>query len=239
VRLLTVSIAIVAGLIAAFAQPSGLNFQALTASSNGPGDTDVAAHDRALEEMLGNSQAPQRWTRAPKLTVLVSVMNYQAGGDVKYLATGERISDGDVAELIRDVTEGLGILTAGTFEQFSSVSREVAPVGATVSVSRPDHIVIGRFDGLRRSMNTLGYGGRRARKDGTISAGAILLDNEFDRSDARRRLLRTHELGHALGYNHVMSRASIMNPKIGSEPNDLDREAAVIAFRPPVLIASR
>ena len=87
-------------------------------------------------------------------------------------------------------------------------------------------------------MKTLGFGGRRTRTDGTVTAGAILLDNEFDRSDAKRRLLRTHELGHALGYNHVRSRPSIMNPEIGPEPNAFDREAAVIAFRPPALFAS-
>jgi hypothetical protein len=166
-------------------------------------------------------------------------MAYQPGGDVQYMATEERVSDADVAELVRDLTDGLAILTANTFEQFSSVSREVVPAYATVSVSRPDQIVTGRFNGLRRSMKTLGFGGRRTRKDGTIMAGALLLDNEFDRSDAKRRLLRTHELGHALGYNHVRSRPSIMNPEIGAEPNAFDREAAVIAFRPPALIASR
>ena len=166
-------------------------------------------------------------------------MNYQPGGDVQYMATEERVSDADIAELVRDLTDGLALLTADTFKQFSSVSREVVPAGTTVSVSRPDQIVIARFNGLRHSTKTLGFGGRRARKDGTITAGAVLLDNEFDRSDAKRRLLRTHELGHALGYNHVRSRPSIMNPKIGSEPNDFYREAAAIAFRPLALVASR
>jgi hypothetical protein len=238
VRLLTVTIAIIAGLTAAFAQPPGLDLQALTANSTGTGDSHAAGDGQALDEMLGSFQAPQRWTRAPKLTVLVSVMEYQPGGDVRYMATEERVSDADVTELVLDLTDGLAILTANTFEQFSSVSREVVPVGATVRVSRPDQIVIGRFNGLRRSMKTLGFGGRRTRKDGTITAGAILLDNEFDRSDAKRRLLRTHELGHALGYNHVRSRPSIMNPEIGPAPNAFDREAAVIAFRSPALFAS-
>ena len=40
-----------------------------------------------------------------------------------------------------------------------------------------------------------------------------------------------HELGHALGYNHVHSRASIMNPQIGSEPTDIDRAVARVAFQ--------
>jgi hypothetical protein len=62
----------------------------------------------------------------------------------------------------------------------------------------------------------------------------MYLDRDFDRNDSRRRLLRIHELGHALGWQHVTSRTSIMNPAIGPEPTDFDRAGAVIAFqRPP------
>ena len=59
----------------------------------------------------------------------------------------------------------------------------------------------------------------------------MYLDREFDQSDARRRLLRIHELGHALGYLHVRSRTSIMNPSIGPEPTTFDRQASIIAFQ--------
>jgi len=60
-----------------------------------------------------------------------------------------------------------------------------------------------------------------------------VLDNEFDRTSELRRLLRTHELGHALGYNHVKSRVSIMNPRIGPELTDFDRQVVMLAFRRP------
>jgi len=62
---------------------------------------------------------------------------------------------------------------------------------------------------------------------------ASVLDNEFDRTSELRRLLRTHELGHALGYNHVKSRVSIMNPRIGPELTDFDRQVVMLAFRRP------
>lgn len=238
-RLLTATIAIAAALAAFSARPAGIELQPLTASSDGSADGRSGADGQALQQMLGTSHGPQRWRQVPKLTVLVSVMDYQPGGDAQYMATPERLNDADIAELVRDLTDGLSLLTANTFEQFSSVTREVVPTGATVSVSRPDQIVIARFSGLRRSMKTLGFGGRRARKDGTITAAVILLDSEFDRTSDKRRLLRTHELGHALGYNHVHARASIMNPQIGAEPNEFDREAATIAFRAPTLVASR
>jgi hypothetical protein len=239
VRVLTASVAIIAGLASVSARPASIQFRPLTESSDRPVDGSSAGDGQALQEMLGGSEGPQRWRQAPKLTVLVSVMDYRPGGDVEYVATDERLSDADIAELVRDLTDGLGVLTANTFEQFASVSREVVPAGTSVRVSRPDQIVTARFNGLRRSVKTLGFGGRRARKDGTITAGAIQLDSEFDRTSSRRRLLRTHELGHALGYNHVYSRTSIMNPRIGTEPNDFDREAALIAFRAPAILASR
>ena len=218
---------------------AGIEFQALTPDSASRVDNRPGRNGAALQEMLGNVATPQRWRQAPKLTVVVSVMSYQPGDDVQYTATGERLSEADADNLVSDLTNGLSVLTAGTFAQFSSVTREVAGAGALVSVSRPDHIVIARIMGLRGSVGKLGYGGRRARKDGTITAGAILLDDDFDRTSAKRRLVRTHELGHALGYNHVRSRTSIMNPQVGAELTDFDREAAMIAFREPAFAALR
>lgn len=179
---------------------SGMDLLPLTATSD------------TVEVLAGESAGPQRWRQAPNLTILVSVMEYRPGGDVEYVATAERLNEADIAELVSDLTDGLEVLTSGTFERFASVSTEVLAPGAITNVSRSNQIVAARFDGLRRSVKALGFGGRRARKDGSITAGAILLDSEFDRTDARRRLLRTHELGHALGYNHVSVQTSIMNP---------------------------
>jgi hypothetical protein len=43
-----------------------------------------------------------------------------------------------------------------------------------------------------------------------------------------------HELGHALGYDHVTSRQSVMNSTPTVEPTPFDRQAAAIVFdRPP------
>lgn len=195
---------------------------------------------RALEEMLGDPHRQvQRWLRAPELKVLVSVMEYRGDSQTRHVATAEQLTETEIAELVGDLTDGLGVLTANAFEQFPVVTREILGAGETASIARTNQIVVGRFRGLRQSTKTLGFGGRRARSDGSITAGAIMLDDEFDRTSGRRRLLRTHELGHALGYNHVRSTTSIMNPGIGVEPNAFDRQAALIAFRSPALLVSR
>jgi predicted Zn-dependent protease len=53
----------------------------------------------------------------------------------------------------------------------------------------------------------------------------MMLDADFDRDSSQRRLLRTHELGHAIGYHHVTSRPSVMNPEVGNSITEFDRTA--------------
>jgi hypothetical protein len=173
----------------------------------------------------------QRWATSPELVVLDSVMEYRSGERTDYPATSEVLSDAEVDELIDDLTAALAVLTGNAFERFSAVSRERLSAGALARVTQPNRIVVGRYRDVQRQLHTIGLGGRASKADGTITAAAILLDAEFDRTNDARRLLRMHELGHALGYNHVQSRISIMNPRIGPEPTDFDRLAASIAFR--------
>ena len=94
--------------------------------------------------------------------------------------------------------------------------------------------MVGRYNGIVSLAKTIGYGLWSEQPDGSIGGGAMYLDRDFDRDDNRRRLLRIHELGHALGYQHVESRTSIMNPSIGPEPTEFDRAGAIIAFARPV-----
>ena len=187
---------------------------------------------KALDEMLrGQKGRMQSWAAPPHLVVLGSVMEYYAGERADYPATSEVLTDAEVEALVADLTAGLGLLTGGAFERFSAITREPLSAGALTRVTRPNGIVVGRYRGVQNQLKTIGLGGRASQPDGTITAAAILLDAEFDRTSATRRLLRMHELGHALGYNHVQSRVSIMNPHIGPEPTEFDRRAALVAFR--------
>jgi len=187
---------------------------------------------QALDEMLRGSKGQlQRWSAAPELVVLGSVMEYRVGERADYVATDATLSDAEIDQIVRDLTKSLALLTGNRFEGFSAVIRERPHPGHSTRVTRANQIVVGRYQGVRAQLNTIGLGGRAARSDGTITAAAILLDDDFDRTSALRRLLRMHELGHALGYNHVQSRVSIMNPRIGPEPTEFDLRAAAAAFR--------
>ena len=198
-----------------------------------PATVNSAAGPAALDEMLRDSSGQrQQWPSAPELVVLTSVMKYQTGEPREYVATSERVSAEDTQGLVADLTLALRQLTNDTFMQFATVRYEAVPPGSSVNVARPKQIVVGRYKGLHAMAQTLGFGGRSARRNGAITSAAIVLDSEFDRTSELRGLLRTHELGHALGYNHVKSRVSIMNPRIGPDVTDFDRQVVTLAFGP-------
>jgi hypothetical protein len=195
-----------------------------------PATFDLTAFDEMFRSL--NSRL-QRWTTRPSLVVLASVMDYRGSGQT-YEATGEQLSDEDVAQMVAHLTEGLAALTGNTYTSFAAVEVERPPAGTRVSPIRDGRVVVGRYNGIVTFARTIGYGQWVETADGTIVSGAMFLDRDFDTNDARRRLLRIHELGHALGFQHVESRTSIMNPAIGPELNEFDRGGAMIAFQRPV-----
>ena len=201
------------------------------AVTNADGLYDEHRTDRyALDEMLrGTNETALRWDRVPELVVLMPVMQYEKSQGTQYRATPERLTATEAAQLVADLTTALAVLTDDAFQGFAAVRHETPAAGEVVNVMRPGQIVVARYNGVRDQLATIGFGGRSTRGS-IIRAGSIILDSEFDRTSDTRHLLRMHELGHTLGYNHVQSRASIMNPKIGSEVTSFDRSAARIAF---------
>jgi hypothetical protein len=194
----------------------------------------VHAERSELDEMLFDPAGQrQYWASTPRLLVLTSVMEYHTAESSHYAATSERVSAEELQSLVDDLSRALAVLTTGAFEQFAVVEYETVAAGTSVSIVRPNQIVVGRFQGVRRLANSIGFGGRKSRRDGAIVGAAVVLDNDFDRASSMRGLLRTHELGHALGFNHVKSRPSIMNPSIGSDMTGYDRQVAMLAFQRP------
>ena len=192
-----------------------------------PASFDLDAFDQMAR--TANSRL-QRWTARPRLVVIATVMNYRSSADEAFAATAEQLTDDEVNTLVTHLTEGLALLTGRAFTTFASIEVERPAQGVRVPSMRAGAIVVGRYDGVTTFAATVGYGRWAEQADGTVTAGAMFLDRDFDRDDSRRRLLRIHELGHALGYLHVTSRTSVMNPSIGPEPTEFDRLAATIAF---------
>ena len=189
----------------------------------------------AFDEMFRTSNAQlQRWTSRPALVILGAVMDYRNGSDQTYSATGEQLTDEEIDLLKGHLTEGLAFLTGGTYMSFASIEIERPSAGTRVNTLRAGQIVVGRYNGIMNLAKTIGYGLWSVQPSGSIAGGAMYLARTFDKDDNRRRLLRVHELGHALGYQHVESRTSIMNPSIGPEPTEFDRAGALIAFARPV-----
>lgn len=193
-----------------------------------PTSFDLVAFD---EMFRASNERLQRWTTRPGLVVLGTVMNYRTTSGSEYEAGSEQLTDQEVAQMVEHLTEGLSVLTGGTFTAFASVDIERPAPGTRVNTLRDQRIVVGRYTGIVTFANTIGYGQWSETANGTIVEGAMYLDRDFDRGDARRRLLRIHELGHALGYQHVRSRTSIMNTAIGPDVTDFDRAGASIAFQ--------
>ena len=190
--------------------------------------SDVEAHD----EMLRDSQGKlQYWTSVPELVVLTSVMQYHLTDSREFVATEEILDANDTQSLVADLRLALRQLTGDTIDDFAAIHYEPVPAGSRARIVRPRQIVVGRFQGLAELAQTIGFGGRTTRRAGDIVGGAILLDSAFDRTSSARRLSRTHELGHALGFNHVKSRISIMNERIGPEVTDVDRQIGLTAFQ--------
>jgi hypothetical protein len=185
----------------------------------------------AFDEMFRGTGRLQRWTSAPALVVLGSVMRYEGIGSDEYLATSTRLTEDEIALMIEHLTEGLSLLTGQRFTSFSSIVVERPDSGDRVNTLRTGSIVVGRYRGVQTLSSTIGLGRwSTAGNSAEVIGGAMYLDLNFDRDDPARRLLRIHELGHALGYRHVTKRLSIMNPAIGPLPTEFDRSAAMIAF---------
>jgi hypothetical protein len=143
-----------------------------------------------------------------------------------------RSATGEIALLALDLTEAVQELTGGAFTSFRSISVETVAAGNTVNVIRPGAIVVARYRGLRATTGNIGYGGRSTR-NGTIKSAAVMLDATSIASPISVSCCATHELGHALGYHHVESRPSVMNPRVGNAITDFDRNVIRYVARRP------
>ncbi len=187
----------------------------------------------AFDELL-RTPLLRRWTSAPGLRLQTRTLTFEDVNQADAVAEDAAWSDGEVAEVEADLLWALPQLTGGTFEAFASVSRQSAAIGDRVSLLNTGVITVARVRGLRTRTGFAGYGRWQFQNDGTVVGGSVMLDYDFElTAPQQRRAVRAHELGHALGYDHVSAVPSLMNATGRSAPVPFDLEATTIAFRRP------
>jgi Carboxypeptidase regulatory-like domain len=191
---------------------------------------------RAFNEMVRSSGELRRWTTAPSIVIQMRTLKFTSTGDSEFVALAGTMSDTEATALTGDLTWALPQLTGNTFTRFTSERRETAAANDRVSVQRPGFIVIARYEGLTAATGFWGYTRWAWNGAGELQGAVLMLDGDFDSSTSPYlRSLRAHELGHALGYQHVTGRDSLMNANARLEPNAFDRGSAKLAFsRPPL-----
>ena len=190
---------------------------------------------RAFNQMFRPAQL-QRWRTAPPLRIEMRTGRFADINALDATMLESKMSDADKDALVADLTWALPQLTGNTFTAFASATTQTSEPNSAVSILNTGSITVVRLKGLSAGTGFWGYSRWRFLSDGTISGGLITLDEDFELSqNPKRRALRAHELGHALGMGHVTGRVSIMNSNISIfEPNEFDKQAARLAFqRPP------
>jgi hypothetical protein len=192
-----------------------------------PSTFDMAAFDQMFR-----SPGLRRWTSAPPIVIEQRTVQYTNVEMSEGAGTADTMTTAEADGLLADLTAALGPLTANTFRSFGRVTRQTSPEGATIALLNPGTITVVRVAGLRDATGKWGWSRWLYGSDGQVFGALIMLDRDFERSASPLlRPLRAHELGHALGYDHVTGRPSVMNPDARLEPTAFDLDACRIAFQ--------
>lgn len=184
-----------------------------------------------FNEML---RAPilRRWVTAPPLLIERRTLQYADVNASAATSVGTVMSDAEYDGLLSDLRTALGSMTGDAAFGFASVTSQQSPQGTSVSLLNTGRITVARLSGLTQATGFWGYGRWQANSRGEIISGIVMLDRDFDAgTNPSVRTLRAHELGHALGYNHVTGRASVMNSSATLAPTPFDLDAFKLAFQ--------
>ena len=180
----------------------------------------------------------KRWLNPPALVVETSFLDHAASFEPasgfpkeSSIATDQQLAPGDTDALVGQLTAALARVSGGAFVGFSSVATQTTAPGAVVTRDAIGVITVARYTSSQRPCR--GYAGFGYFDDFEIASSYVFLQLCATQlpGEVSPELVLTHELGHALGYGHVLSPvASIMAPTINADVTDFDRQAAAIFF---------
>jgi hypothetical protein len=132
------------------------------------------------------------------------------------------------------MTWALPQLTGGAFQSFSSVTMDSPLAGASVTTLTPGVITFARFVDVQVGVGSPGNTFFEGSQDSSVLDSVIMIDETFEQlNPALTRSLRSHELGHALGYNELSDPPSVMDPDRFLLPTEFDRTATSVVFQRP------
>lgn len=186
---------------------------------------------RSFDELC-RTPVLRRWTTAPALIVQMRYLRFTSAEQPEFEALSAAMTDEEVDQLIADLSGTLPRLTGGTFTAFSSIRRDLASTGTQVGILNPGAITFARFSGLTAlNPEASAYGRWLTDDTSAVIGGAMLMDSTTDAREPQRVIIRMHEMGHALGYDHVTATSSIMNPRNAPPPTFFDLLATKVAFQ--------
>ena len=189
----------------------------------------------AFEELAPRSTSSglRRWIQQPSLVVLTNIVEYDP---VRLLprVTDRAVAPGDFTCMLDGVRNAIGSMSDGTL-RFKSVEVVAAPVDSRFSISdTPEGTIVLM---TARGVGANGRAGAIAGSRPNIFVrGAIWIDSsEFALCGTTAARVYPHELGHALGYEHVTMASSIMSGVLPTPTlTAFDRDAFRIIYqRPP------
>lgn len=203
-----------------------------------PSAFNIAAFNEFARGATGEPGVLKRWLSPPALVIETSLLDRDASFDAitglpneAAIASEGQLAPADIDALVAQLTSALIRVSNGAFSGFSAVTTQTTAPGAVVTRAAIGAITVARYPSSVSPCG--GFAAFGYYEDYRIATSYIFLQSCTTQlaGEVPAELVLTHEIGHALGYGHVLSPvASIMTPTILADVTEFDRQAATVFF---------